>query len=172
MNALYPIILRALKNSLEKKSCKSARYGQPSDVSDFIEMMGSDGHLAFCGYVASVGELIKECSLYDEDSEIKDSIVIFISLLTDEMICPNENDVDLGRRMLDIRQALKAKDDDKFRACLEECIFYQSVGTKLCTNEYTSYISSPSPETQRGYLTSREEKLTQLRNTAKAKSFL
>lgn len=80
MNALYPIILRALKNSLEKKSCKSARYGQPSDISDFIEMMGSDGRLAFFDYVASVGELVKECSLYD-DNEIKDSVVIFISLL-------------------------------------------------------------------------------------------
>ena len=170
MNALYPIILRALKNSLEKKSCKSARYRQPSDVSDFIEMMGSDGHLAFYGYVASVGELIKECSLYDEDSEIKDSIVIFISLLSDEMVCPNENDVDFGWRMLDIRQSLKARDEDRFRACIEECIFYQSVGAKLCANEYTSYISSPSPETQRGYLTSREEKLTQLRNTVKASS--
>ena len=169
MNALYPIILRALKNSLEKKSCKSARYGQPSDISDFIEMMGSDGRLAFFDYVASVGELVKECSLYD-DNEIKDSVVIFISLLTDGMICPDENDIDLSWRMLDIQQALKSRDEDKFRACIEECIFYQSVGAKLCVTEYTSYISSPSPETQRGYLTSREEKLTQLRNTAKASS--
>ena len=132
-------------------------------------MMGSDGRLAFFDYVASVGELVKECSLYD-DNEIKDSVVIFISLLTDEMICPDENDIDLSWRMLDIQQALKSRDEDKFRACIEECIFYQSVGAKLCVTEYTSYISSPSPETQRGYLTSREEKLTQLRNTAKASS--
>ncbi len=142
------IILSVLEYEINNKSCKNNLTGDPSTLENFLAFNCNAGD-TYNKYLADIDELMNECAAITDNKEFartREAVSVFVNILLDGIAETSENSCEMKWRAMMISDYAHRGNNNRFRAEIEQLIFRELVGVRLCKKEYTRYASGECSE--------------------------